>query len=372
MCLAVLAACLLAALVIAWRFRSYLEVETPFTDGSVAERVGLAIVYPLDETLFPPEIAAPVFRWKDGNERSDNWIITFDFHDGKPPTSFSSRFQEWTPSDEVWATIQRRSRGNKSSVRIVGVRQAEPKEILSGAGISISTSKDEVGAPLFFREVNLPFREAVKDPAKHIRWRFGPISSKVPPPIVLDKLPVCGNCHSFSADGATLALEVDSGSDKGSYAIAPVEQDIILDKDKVITWSDYKREDHQVTFGLLCQASPDGRYIVGTVKDRALAVAKPELEFSQLFFLIKGYLAIYDRQRRTFFALPGADDPQHVQTNATWSPDAKYLVFAQPRGGLGSTGTPFHRFGGGAHQVRRRLHLQRKDLPLRPLPDSFQ
>ena len=118
---------------------------------------------------------------------------------------------------------------------------------------------------------------------------------------MLDKLPVCGNCHSFSADGATLAMEVDSGSDKGSYAIAPVEQDIILDKDKVITWSDYKREDQQVTFGLLCQASPDGRYIVGTVKDRALAVAKPELEFSQLFFLIKGYLAIYDRQRRTFF-----------------------------------------------------------------------
>ena len=27
--------------------------------------------------------------------------------------------------------------------------------------------------------------------------------------------------------------------------------------------------------------------------------------------------------------LPGADDPRYVQTNAVWSPDGKYLVFAR-------------------------------------------
>jgi tetratricopeptide (TPR) repeat protein len=171
--------------------------------------------------------------------------------------------------------------------------------------------------------------EAVKDPARHIRWRFGPISSKEPPPIVLDKLPVCGNCHSFSADGKTFAMEVDAGNDKGSYTVGRVEKEIVLDSSRIITWADYKREDGDPTFGMLCQVSPEGRYVVGTVKDRSLAVERPDLAFSQLFFPVKGILAIYDRERKAFSALPGADDPRFVQTNGTWSPDGKSIVFAR-------------------------------------------
>ena len=37
----------------------------------------------------------------------------------------------------------------------------------------------------------------------------------------------------------------------------------MLDESKIITWSDYRREDGDATFGLLCQVSPDGRYVVG-------------------------------------------------------------------------------------------------------------
>ena len=189
-----------------------------------------------------------------------------------------------------------------------------------------------MGAPLFFREVNLPFLMAVKDPAAFIRWRFGDISSSKPPPIVLEKLPVCGNCHSFSADGSVLAMEIDSGNDKGAYAIVPVEEEIVLDPSKIITWSDYRREDNEKTFGLLCQASPDGRFIAGTVKDRALAVYRPDLAFSQLFFPVKGMLAIHDRESQTISTLPGADDPRYVQTNGTWSPDGRTIVFSRSHG----------------------------------------
>jgi tetratricopeptide (TPR) repeat protein len=55
----------------------------------------------------------------------------------------------------------------------------------------------------------------------------------------------------------------------------------------------------------------------------------PPLAFSQLFFPIKGILCTYDRQTRTFQSLPGADDPQYVQSNPSWSPDGKYIVFAR-------------------------------------------
>ncbi|MCK4965741.1 hypothetical protein KAS50_01850, partial [bacterium] len=36
----------------------------------------LSIIYPFDGTLFPPEIASPVFRWDDKTD-ADSWILRF-------------------------------------------------------------------------------------------------------------------------------------------------------------------------------------------------------------------------------------------------------------------------------------------------------
>jgi tetratricopeptide (TPR) repeat protein len=290
--------------------------------------VDLAIDYPLDETLFPPESVPPTFRWEDGRSNSDAWLVTIEFDDGGNNSSYPSQRPEWTPSAEQWEEIKRRSLRSKAKVTILGGNRALPERILSVGGISFGTSDDEVGAPIFYREVNLPFIDAVKDPSR-IRWRFGAISSTTQPPVVLENLPVCGNCHSFSADGSILGMDVDYANDKGSYAIAPVAEEIVLDKSKIITWADYKREDETPTFGLLAQVSPDGRYVVSTVKDQSVFVPKPDLTFSQLFFPIQGILVVYDRQTGTFNALPGADDAGFVQSNPTWSPDGKYIVFAR-------------------------------------------
>ena len=50
--------------------------------------------------------------------------------------------------------------------------------------------------------------------------------------------------------------------------ITDLEKHMPITKDKIITWSDYRREDGKNTFGLLSQISPDGRYVLSTVKDR--------------------------------------------------------------------------------------------------------
>jgi len=181
---------------------------------------------------------------------------------------------------------------------------------------------------LFYREVNLPFIDPVKDPS-NIRWRFGSISSPEQPPIILENLPVCGNCHSFPADGKTLAMDVDYANSKASYVITHVAEQMTLAPKDIITWNDYRKDYGQQTFGLLSQISPDGRYVLSTVKDASVFVPKPQLAFSQLFFPIKGILCVYDRQTQTFKSLPGADDPQYVQSNPSWSPDGKYIVFAR-------------------------------------------
>jgi len=242
--------------------------------------------------------------------------------------NFLVRETQWTPDLNQWERIKKRSLEKEALVTILGVNRWSRGKILSAGQISIKTSKDPVGAPLFYREVNLPFIDAVKDPSQ-IRWRFGAISLPQQPPVVLEKLPVCGNCHSFSEDGDILAMDVDYANNKGSYIITQVAEQMLLATSDIITWSDYRKEDGQQTFGLLSQVSPDGNFVLSTVKDESVFVPKPELAFSQLFFPIKGILVIYNRQMRTFQSLPGANDPQYVQSNPTWSPDGKYVVFAR-------------------------------------------
>lgn len=290
----------------------------------------MTIHYPLDQTWFPQEIIPPTFRWQDGSQ-SDAWVCAVDFQDGQEGLSFLCFGTEWTPADEEWEAIKRRSLEQLAKVRVLGVRQAAPKEILSASTIRIATSKDAVAAPIFYREVGLPFRAAVRDPASHIRWRFGEISSKTQPPIVLDRLPVCANCHSFTADGKTLGMDIDYANDKGSYVLEAVGKEMVLKPEKIITWSEYRRQDGETTFGLLSQISPDGKYVVSTVKDQSIFVPRDDLTFSQLFFPIKGILAVYDRARKEFRSLPGADDPALVQSNPSWSPDGKYIVFARSK-----------------------------------------
>lgn len=290
----------------------------------------LAVLSPLDGTLFPPEIAAPEFRWKDSSAAVDLWALTLKFSGAGGSMRFSSNSAHWRPSDDAWEEIKLRSREQDAELTVAGFSQAAPGKPLSVGRVSFRTSRDEVGAQLFYREVTLPFSFAVKDPSL-IRWRMGAVSAKELPPAVLENLPVCGNCHSFSADGSVLGMDVDYANDKGSYAIAPAQEEIFLDKDKIITWSDYKRDDKELTFGLLSQVSPDGRHVVSTVKDRSVFVARPDLAYSQLFFPIKGLLAVYSRAEKTFRALPGADDKAFVQSNPAWSPDGKDIVFARSR-----------------------------------------
>ena len=290
----------------------------------------LAILYPANETLFPPEIAPGTFSWREGGSKADTWLVLLEFSDGRGRLAFLTQRPAWTPAPAEWETIKQRSRGKSATVTVLGFQRDAPPRILSRGQITISTSTDEVGAPLFYREVNLPFADAVKDPSR-IRWRFGPISSPSPPPVVLERLPVCGNCHSFSRDGRTLGMDVDYANDKGSYVITRVAKEMALASSDIITWNDYKREDGQQTLGLLSQVSPDGQTVVSTVKDRSVFVPRPELAFSQLFFPIKGILAVYHRNGGGFQSLPGADDPAYVQSNPAWSADGKYILFARSK-----------------------------------------
>jgi Flp pilus assembly protein TadD len=290
----------------------------------------LTITYPFDNAVFPPEIVAPVFRWVDPDSANHDWLVTVRFDTAKMVFEHLVHTPTWRPPSQEWETMKRNSVNGRAVISVTGRASHNGDETLFQGTIALTTSKDPLRDAVFYREVILPFSEAVKDPSR-IRWRFGSIANDSAPPVVLENLPVCGNCHSFSADGKVLGMDVDYGNDKGAYALTHVAQEMTLATSDIISWSDYKRDPETPTFGLLSQVSPNGRFVVSTVKDRSVFVARPDLAFSQLFFPIQGILAVYDSATKTFNSLPGADDPAFVQSNPAWSPDGQSIVFARSR-----------------------------------------
>lgn len=284
----------------------------------------LSISYPLPGAVVPPEMVAPKMVWEDVSVATA-WQITVGFETNTQIFKAESSQTNWRPDAKIWEKVKELSSHGKAVLAVTGLNMGKP---VSHGQTWITTSTDPVGAPIFYRDLPLPFAIALRN-LENIKWRFGPISSETGPRTVLTNMPVCGNCHSFSSDGKILAMDADYGTDKGAYAITQVTSETILGPDQIISWSNFRPEDGQLTFGLLAQISPDGRYALSTVKDRSVFVVRDELHYSQFFFPVQGILAVYDRESKTFSALGGADDPDLVQSNPCWSPDGQQVLFAR-------------------------------------------
>ena len=276
----------------------------------------------------PLNMPPPVVLWKTNVAGVGRWAAGFVV--GRQKWLFEGLQPMWKPPEVEWGKMKEAAKGGAVELIVAGYQGGRRGQIMVRGSVRFVISREAVENPLFYREVNLPFREAVKDPTK-IRWRFGGLDKGAAPPVVLGNLPVCGNCHSFSRNGECLAMDVDYANNKGSYVITRTGREMRLATSDILTWDDFRREDGQGTLGLLSQISPDGRYVVSTVKDLSIFMAKPGLAFSQLFFPFRGIIAVYERASKQFSSLPGADDPSLVQSNPTWSPDGQWILFARTR-----------------------------------------
>ncbi|MDA3844855.1 MAG: hypothetical protein PF588_10880 [Candidatus Kapabacteria bacterium] len=259
-------------------------LDSLLDQGIQTDKGELTIIYPRDGTVLPPEAVSPIVKQDDktpgvnshaliiGNEQSGYRIMP-------------AEDKQLKISPEIWASIKTGS-NSEMDLNLVGYADDDYSKILSSKKITITISADSVKYPIFYRSVPLPFLYAYKN-LKKISWRLGSVDSDSIPAPVLSNLPVCGNCHSFSADGNTIGMDIDYGNDKGSYFISDLTHETKITKDGIITWSDYKRSDGEQTFGLLSQISPDGRYAISTVKDRSIFVAVDNLDYSQLLFPYK-------------------------------------------------------------------------------------
>lgn len=315
-----------AVLILTGCSNSQFKKEFLLLENGNKKAEGIVMIYPQEGTIFPPEIPAPLFEWKNTTSSSSNWNIFISDSKGKVLITSECTRNTWRPDSAEWEKVKALTIPGNYAFTVIA-EKGNNKSYPTGR-IQFSFSNDSVGADIFFRAVTLPFSYAVKN-VKTIEWYMGSVKGTKPRKM-LDNIPVCGNCHSFSRDVALLAMDVDYGNDKGSYIIADTKDTCSLKPENIISWSDYKREDEELTLGLLSQISPDGNYVLSTVKDLSIFVAVDNnLAYSQLFFPIKGIIGIYNRQNNSFDALNGADDAKYVQSNPTWSPDCKKILFAK-------------------------------------------
>jgi Flp pilus assembly protein TadD len=168
--------------------------------------------------------------------------------------------------------------------------------------------------------------------------------------LLMEGLPTCANCHSFSNDGSTMGMDMDGPqNDKGLYAIVQVEPQMSIGNDEVVAWSTYRGKlGGKLRVGFMSQLSPDGQYVVTTINDPGVDQTSyqrrmnpkdlvlnyyvsnfKDYRFLQVFYPTRGILAWYSHASGRLEPLPGADDPNYVHTNATWSPDGRFLVFSR-------------------------------------------
>jgi len=126
---------------------------------------GLATItvdYPEEGSLFPPEITAPTFLWRDAAETAAVWEIAVLFGDGsaeihtrspgerlrigetdprcvsatnEPPklTARQAAAHTWKPDPETWAAIRKHSVERPAVVAITGLSQGSAAPVSQGA-----------------------------------------------------------------------------------------------------------------------------------------------------------------------------------------------------------------------------------------------
>lgn len=324
----------------------------------------ILVHYPEEGTVFPPDFAPPTFLWQEIPEQSDSWEVEVHFGDGGPPLRFAAAARRpeigrldpaalgptnrppelspeervswaWKPEAAVWERIRQGSLERQATIRIIGLSAGRP---VSRGEVRIRTSKDPVGAPIFYRDVPLMPSETEKGIIKPlpprllplVKWRLRYVDEPESR-VVLENLHTCANCHSFSADGRTLGMDLDGPhNDKGLYAIVPIRPKTEIRNEDVISWKKFRNQmEPGKRIGFMSQVSPDGRYVITATQVQYYVANFKDYRFLQVFYPTRGILAWYDRVEKIIRPLPGADDPRYVHANAVWSPDGSYLVFSR-------------------------------------------
>jgi len=290
----------------------------------VSDPAPLTVIEPADGALVPADAASPIFRWEP--DAASAWLVTLSA-DGAPICQGVMDTPYWVPEQRLWERIKADAKGRTILATVSGIGQ--DNTLCSRGATTLAVSQDPVGARIAFLRNLLPFRKAKENPHDS-QMVVGDPASYGKPRVVMQDQPVCFNCHAYSADGSTYGLDMDYKGDKGGYVLAPVRERLLIEDGNVISWNSYTApKPAKYSMGLFTSLSGDGRYAASTVGESSVFVMLDDLFFSQMFYPATGQIAIYDRDRGSVAPLPGADEPDLVQTNPVFTPDNSRIAFAR-------------------------------------------
>jgi hypothetical protein len=348
--------------------------SSPLSNPDEPRLAAITVDYPEEGSIFPPEITPLTFLWRDAADSASVWTIDVAFTDGSAGIQAKSAGERlrigeidprcisasnelpkltpqqaaartWIPDEPTWEAIKSHSKEHPATITITGFQDEHLDRPVSRGAVVIQTSMDPVGAPIFYRDVPLIPSESEEGVIKPLAqgdlpllsWRLRSIAEPRSR-LLLTGLHTCANCHSFSRDGKTLGMDLDGpANDKGLYVLTSIKPEMVVRNQDVISWSSVRDETVSPSrIGFMSQVSPDGKYVLTMLRglekklaDSYYVVNFKDYRFLQVFYPTRGILAWYNRATGRRQTLPGADDPRYVQTDAVWSPDGKYVVFAR-------------------------------------------
>ena len=196
----------------------------------------------------------------------------------------------------------------------------------------------------------------------------------------------CANCHSFSRDGKTMGMDLDGPrNDKGLYALFPMQATSTIRSENVIAWSTYRGKlGGKLRVAFMSQVSPDGalrrdddqrtraradglpappaprRTCGRTTTSRTSPTTASCRSSTRRAACSPGTAGA----RACCSRCPGPTTRAYVHTNATWSPDGSYLVFARAEAS--------DAYPEGWKPARAAQRPERDADPVRPLPHPVQ
>jgi tetratricopeptide (TPR) repeat protein len=355
-----------------------LMAQTP-PQRAPAAAGAITVDYPAAGSIFPPDLVPPTIEWRDADPRARMWVIEFAFGDGAAPVRVKSpgpRLQigpidercakagaamptltpnqeaghAWKADAATWGEVRKHGVAQPVTVRFLGYEDEKTLQPVSSGQTTLSVSADPVGAPIFYRDVplapvNFGERGVIAplppEAVPLIAWRIMDLTTGHSR-VMMEGLPTCANCHSFSRDGKWMGIDVDGPqNDKGLYALVPVRKETAIRNEYVIRWNSFSDDPAKKRFGFMSQMSPDGQYLITSTEppdaqmkgldDRLFNGVYKDYGFGQVFYPTRGILSWYSKASGKLLPLPGAADTDMVQTSAFWSPDGKYLVFSRAK-----------------------------------------
>jgi len=256
------------------------EVAAAFEAAEDEAGEGIELVYPLDGTAVPRNLAGLVVAWEG---MSEGEVARVRFASERTDVSVYTSSSSWEVPTDLWQTITATNSGGSVDVQVtVGDWSGSSlDDVRASSPVSVSVNRlDATGSVTYW---SLADERIMRVPAG---------STEAAPFFPTDESTECFGCHAISEERQWMVV-THYGVD-GQYTVLDVSNP---DNPEIIYWLDGSK---RMTMRAI---SPDGNWMAG---------------------VLRGAMQLYDLPTNTLVDLPALDGAKYTHPN--WSPGGDELV----------------------------------------------